>query len=115
MNRMHTDKILVSLLIRVNPWPKISAQPFPPPVVYTDVNRRSAKFGSGVILAATMLIAGHEAVASQPVHRFLEYYNAVQKTNAPMNFWERVACSFLLTRAECRETKTPTSSCSPLS
>jgi hypothetical protein len=52
-----------------------------------------------------MLIGMFQATASPPVHRFLAYYDAVQKeavqeTNAPLDFWERVAASFILTRAE---------------
>ena len=71
---------------------------------------------SALLLAATLLAAVHQATASMPIHRFLEYYEAVEKTNAPMNFWERVACSFLLSRAESSETKqTVTSSSSRLS
>ena len=70
--------------------------------------RRNAKFSSAVLLVAAMLMIGvHRANASLPVHRFLEYYEAVEKTNAPMNLWERVACSFLLTRAEARLPKPP--------
>ncbi len=55
-----------------------------------------------LLLAAMLMIGVHQVNASKPVHRFIEYYEAVEKTNAPMNFWERVACSFLLTRAEAR-------------
>jgi hypothetical protein len=69
---------------------------------------RNAKFSSAVLLVAAMLMIGvHRANASRPVHRFLEYYEAVEKTNTPMNLWERVACSFLLTRAEARLPKPP--------
>ena len=68
-----------------------------------DVMGRNAKFSSALLLLTAMMLIGvHHANASQPVHRFIEYYEAVEKTNAPMNFWERVACSFLLTRAEAR-------------
>jgi len=70
---------------------------------------RNAKFRSAFLLLAAMLLIGvHRANASRPVHRFIEYYEAVEKTKAPMNFWERVACSFLLTRAETRLPKPPT-------
>jgi hypothetical protein len=69
--------------------------------------RRSAKLTSGLLLTATVLIGMLQATASPPVHRFLAYYEAVQKTDAPMDFWERVAASFLLTRAEAREVKPP--------
>lgn len=73
-----------------------------------DVMEGNAKFSSALLLlAATLLIGVHQANASRPVHRFIEYYEAVEKTNAPMNFWERVACSFLLTRAEARLPKPP--------
>jgi hypothetical protein len=33
----------------------------------------------------------------------------VEKTNAPINFWERVVCSFMLTRAEARQAEPPIS------
>jgi hypothetical protein len=70
---------------------------------------RNAKFSSALLLFAAMLLIGvHQANASQPVHRFIEYYEAVEETNAPMNLWERVACSFLLTRAEARLPKSST-------
>ena len=62
---------------------------------------------SGLVLAAMMLAGFHQATASPPVHRFFEYYEAVEKTNAPIDFWERIVCSFLLTRAESREAKPP--------
>jgi hypothetical protein len=68
---------------------------------------RNAKFSSALLVAAMLMIGVHRANASRPVHRFLEYYEAVEKTNAPMNIWERVACSFLLARAEARLPKPP--------
>jgi hypothetical protein len=67
-----------------------------------------------LLLAATLWAGAHQAVASASLHRFLEYYQAVEKTNAPMNFWERVACSLLLTQAES-EGKAATTSSSRLS
>lgn len=60
------------------------------------------------MLTAVMLAGLLQINTSPSVHRFFEYYAAVEKTNAPMNFWGRVACSFLLTRAEARQTKPPT-------
>lgn len=70
--------------------------------------RRGAKLSSGLLLAAAMLTGMFETTASPPVHRFLAYYEAVQRTNAPLDFWERVAASFLLTRAEqARKTEPP--------
>ncbi len=73
-----------------------------------DVMGRNAKFSSALLLLTAMMLIGvHHANASQPVHRFIEYYEAVEKTNAPMTFWERIACSFLLTRAEARLAKPP--------
>ncbi|HLK18456.1 MAG TPA: hypothetical protein VKT81_05845 [Bryobacteraceae bacterium] len=62
--------------------------------------RRGAKLSSGLVLAALMLIGISHAAASPSVHRFLAYYEAVQDTNAPLDLWERVAASFVLTRAE---------------
>jgi hypothetical protein len=54
-----------------------------------------------VLLTAMLLLIGmFQAAAAPPVHRFLAYYQAVEKTNAPLDFWERVAASILLTRAE---------------
>ena len=76
---------------------------------------RNAKFSSALLLVAAMLMIGvHQANASRRVHRFLEYYEAVEKTNAPINLWERVACSFLLTRAEARLPKPPIDSTSAI-
>jgi hypothetical protein len=76
--------------------------------------RRSAKLSSGLILVAVMLIGMLQANASPPIHRFLAYYEAVQKTDAPMDFWERVAASFVLTRAEQTRKSAERVSCSRL-
>ena len=54
-----------------------------------------------------MLIGSLEARVSPPIHRFLAYYQAVQQAEAPLGFWERVAASVMLTRAEARECKPP--------
>lgn len=62
--------------------------------------RRGAKLSSGLVLAMLTLIGISQAAASPKVHRFLAYYEAVQDTNAPLDVWERVAASFVLTRAE---------------
>ena len=62
--------------------------------------RRGAKLSSGLVLGAVMLIGMFHATASPRVQRFLAYYEAVQDTNAPLDLWERVAASFVLTRAE---------------
>jgi len=62
---------------------------------------------TGLVVAAMVLAGFHQTSGAPPVHRFFEYYQAVEKTNAPINFWERVVCSFLLTRAESREAKPP--------
>jgi len=70
---------------------------------------RGTKWSSGLLLTAIMVIGLHQATASMRVHRFLEYYEAVEKTDAPINFWERVVCSFMLTRVEAREAQGPTS------
>jgi len=64
--------------------------------------RRSAKLSSGLVLAAMMAAGLHQANASPPVHRFIEYYQAVEKTETPINFWDHIVCSFLLTRAEAQ-------------
>lgn len=62
-----------------------------------------------MVLAAMMFVGFHQANASPPVHRFIEYYQAVEKTETPINFWERVVCSFLLTRAESHRDNPPVS------
>lgn len=59
-----------------------------------------------------MLIGMFQAVASPPVHRFLAYYEAVQETNAPLDFWQRVAASYMLTRAEQVRQANLTATCS---
>ncbi len=89
-----------------------SSQPFRAPIVYICVMRRGAKFSSAVLLSAAMLIGMFEATASPPVQRFLAYYDAVEKTNAPLHFWERVAASLLLTQAEQVRPATPSATCS---
>ena len=66
--------------------------------------RRSAKIASGFLLTASMLVGLHQTAALQPVNRFFAYYQAVQQA-APLDFWQRVAASVLLTRAECRALK----------
>jgi hypothetical protein len=76
--------------------------------------RRGAKLSSGLILATAMLIGMFHATASPPIHRFLAYYEAVQKTDAPLDFWERVAASFVLTRAEQTRRSVSEVSCSRL-
>jgi hypothetical protein len=69
---------------------------------------RNAKFSSVfLLLAVTLLLGVQQANASRRIHRFFEYYEAVEKTNAPMNLWERVTCSLLLTRADARLPKPP--------
>ncbi len=72
--------------------------------------RRSAKLTSGVLLTAMTLIGMLQATASPRVHRFLAYYEAVQKTAGQksedqLGFWERIAASVMLTSAEARESK----------
>ncbi len=60
-----------------------------------DVKRLGTKLGSAAILAIALLICVQTA-ASQPVHKFLECYQAVRSSETQMNFWERVTCSLLL-------------------
>jgi len=69
---------------------------------------RGAKFGSGLIVAAVALIGMFQATASTPVHRFLAYYEAVQNADAPLDVWERVAASYVLTQA-AEQTRKPES------
>ena len=76
--------------------------------------RRGAKLSSGLIVAGAMLIGMFQASASPPVHTFLAYYEAVQKADAPLNFWERVAASFVLTQAEQARKSSAMASCSRL-
>jgi len=71
-----------------------------------DVMRRGAKLSSGVLLTAAMLIGMFHATASPRVQRFFAYYQAVEKADAPLDFWERVATSFVLTQAEARKSST---------
>jgi hypothetical protein len=89
-------------------------QPFPAAIVYTDVMGSGAKFGSGLVLAAAMLIGTFQATASPHLHRFLAYYQAVQKTDAPLDFWERVAASFALTQVDKTRKPVALVSCSRL-
>jgi hypothetical protein len=74
---------------------------------------RGTKFGSGLVLAAAALIGMFHASASTPVHRFLAYYEAVQNADAPLDVWERVAASYVLTQAAEQTRKAePTAICS---
>jgi hypothetical protein len=74
--------------------------------------RRGAKISSGLALAALMLTGMFQAAEASPIHRFLAYYEAMQKTEAPLDFWERVAASFVLTRAEQARQTAPQTICS---
>jgi hypothetical protein len=64
------------------------------------VKRLGAKIGSAILLANALLVGMRQASASPPVHKFLECYRAVEESDAQMNFWERVACSLLLSRLD---------------
>ena len=66
--------------------------------------RRSANIAFGLLLSASLLIGVSQSPALQPINRFFAYYQAVQKA-APLDFFQRVAASVMLTRAEGRETK----------
>ena len=60
--------------------------------------RRRLKLATVVFLTITMGAGLREVAASPSLCRFLFYYDAVKKTDAPISFWERLAYSFALTR-----------------
>ena len=61
--------------------------------------RRRLKFATVVLLTVTMAAGLRHVAASQSLCRFLVYYRAVEKTDAPISFWERLAYSLALARA----------------
>jgi len=60
--------------------------------------RRRLKLATVVLLTITMAAGLREAAASPSLCRFLFYYDAVKKTDAPIRFWERLAYSLALAR-----------------
>lgn len=69
------------------------------------MNGRRFKFGA-IFLLAAMLLAGMERTPiPASVCSFVESYQAVKNTHAPMRLWEQLVYSFALTKqraAECR-------------
>jgi hypothetical protein len=60
--------------------------------------RRRLKLATVVLLTITMAAGLREVAASPSLCRFLFYYDAVKKTDAPIRFWERLAYSLALAR-----------------
>jgi hypothetical protein len=60
--------------------------------------RRRLKLASVVLLTVTMAAGLREVAASPSLCRFLFYYDAVKKTDAPIRFWERLAYSLAMAR-----------------
>lgn len=69
------------------------------------MNGRKFKFGA-VFLLAGMLLAGmeHTPIPSS-LCNFVESYQAVKNTNAPMHIWDRLVYSFALSRQRANECK----------
>jgi len=61
--------------------------------------KRSLKLATVVLLTMCMATGVREVAASRSLCRFLFYYDAVQKADAPISFWERLAYSLALARA----------------
>ena len=61
--------------------------------------RGGFKYGAGLLMAAMLLLGAHEATDNPRVCRFVRYYNAVKNTDAPVNFWERLVYSYVLSNA----------------
>ena len=75
-------------------------------IVFTYVNGRRFKFGASFLLA-TMLLAGiHKTPIPSTVCNFVESYQAVKNTHAPMRLWEQLVYSAALTKQRAAECKT---------
>ena len=69
------------------------------------MNGRKIKIGA-TLLMATVLCVGMERTPIRPsIYTFVQSYEAVKKTDAPMGLWERLVYSVALTKQrfnECR-------------
>lgn len=74
--------------------------------VFTYVNGRSFKFAA-IFLMAAMLLAGMERTPiPSSVCTFVQSYQAIKNTHAPLGMLERLVYSFALTRqraVQCRD------------
>jgi hypothetical protein len=58
-----------------------------------------------MLLLAGMLVVGMERPISTSLSSFVESYQAVTNTNAPMSFWERLVYSIALSKQHASERK----------
>jgi hypothetical protein len=58
-----------------------------------------------MLLMAGILVAGMERPITALVSSFVESYQAVTNTNAPMSFWERLVFSIALSKQHASERK----------
>ena len=60
--------------------------------------RRKLNLATVVLLTISIGAGVRQVTASPSLCRFLFYYDAVKKTDAPISFWERLAYSLALAR-----------------
>ena len=69
------------------------------------MNGRNFKFGA-IVLLASMLLAGMERTPiPSSICTFVESYQAVKNTHAPMRMWEKLVYSFALSRQRAAESR----------
>lgn len=69
------------------------------------MNGRKFKFGAVFLLAGALFVGvGHTPIPSSFCN-FVESYQAVKNTNAPMHIWDRLVYSFALSRQRASECK----------
>lgn len=61
--------------------------------------RRGLKLATVVLLSISFGASVRQVASSPSFCRFLSYYGAVRKIEAPISFWERLAYSLALARA----------------
>jgi hypothetical protein len=68
------------------------------------VSGRRFKLGA-IFLMTGILVAGMERPISASLNNFVESYQAVSNTSAPMSFWERLVYSIALSKQRAPEKK----------
>ncbi len=65
--------------------------------------RSLMRISSVCVLSLALVLGAHRATVSAHVTHFVRTYRALKNTNAPINFWERLVYSLILsnTRATC--------------
>ena len=71
------------------------------------MNGRRFKFGAVLLLAAILLAGMERTPIPSSVGSFVESYQTVKNTHAPMRLWEQLVYSFALTKQRAAECKSP--------